>query len=43
MAITPGSQSRAAAVQAVTSENYLDIQNNGWAQQYLPDLNGKRS
>tara|TARA_Y100000004_G_scaffold57266_1_gene63771 strand:+ start:75 stop:1508 length:1434 start_codon:yes stop_codon:yes gene_type:complete len=38
MAITSGTQSRGAAVQAVTSENYLDIQNNGWAQQYLPDL-----
>ena len=43
MAITPGSQSRAAAVQAVTSENYLDIQNNGWAQQYLPDLMEKEA
>jgi hypothetical protein len=43
MAITPGSQSRAAAVQAVTSENYLDIQDNGWAQQYLPDLMEKEA
>jgi hypothetical protein len=43
MAITAGSQSRAAAVQAVTSENYLDIQNNGWAQQYLPDLMEKEA
>jgi hypothetical protein len=38
MAITSATQSRGAAVQAATSENYLDIQNNGWAQQYLPDL-----
>ena len=38
MAITRGTQSRGAAVQAVTSENYLDFQDNGWAQQYLPDL-----
>ena len=43
MAITAGSQSRAAAIQAVTSENYLDIQNNGWAQQYLPDLMEKEA
>ena len=21
----------------IGQENYLDIQNNGWAQQYLPD------
>ena len=38
MAITSASQTRAAAVQATLSDNYLDIQNNGWAQQYLPDL-----
>jgi hypothetical protein len=43
MAITRGAQSRGAAVQAVTSENYLDIQNNGWAQQYLPDLMEKEA
>jgi len=43
MAITRGTQSRGAAVQAVTSENYLDIQNNGWAQQYLPDLMEKEA
>jgi hypothetical protein len=30
-------------VQAVTSQNYLDIQNNGWAQQYLPDLMEKEA
>ena len=35
MAITSGAQTRGAAIQATTSENYLDIQNNGWAQQYL--------
>ena len=35
--------SRAASVQATTSENYLDIQNNGWAQQYLPDLMAKEA
>ena len=38
MAITARSVFQAAPVQAVTSQNYLDIQNNGWAQQYLPDL-----
>jgi hypothetical protein len=43
MAITAGTQSRGAAVQAATSENYLDIQNNGWAQQYLPDLMEKEA
>jgi hypothetical protein len=43
MAITSGTQSRGAAVQAATSENYLDIQNNGWAQQYLPDLMEKEA
>ena len=43
MAITAGSQTRAAAIQAATSENYLDIQNNGWAQQYLPDLMEKEA
>jgi len=37
MAITPASQTRAAAVQATLSENYLDF-STGWAQQYLPDL-----
>jgi hypothetical protein len=30
-------------VQAVTSDNYLDIQDNGWAQQYLPDLMEKEA
>jgi hypothetical protein len=43
MAITSGTQSRGAAVQAATSENYLDIQTNGWAQQYLPDLMEKEA
>ena len=43
MAITRGAQTRAAAIQATTSENYLDIQNNGWAQQYLPDLMEKEA
>ena len=43
MAITPGSQTRAAAVKTALSENYLDIQNNGWAQQYLPDLMEKEA
>ena len=27
----------------IGSENYLDIQNNGWAQQYLPDLMEKEA
>ena len=43
MAITPASQTRAGAVKAALSENYLDIQNNGWAQQYLPDLMEKEA
>ena len=43
MAITPGTQSRGAAVQKVTSENYLDIQSDGWAKQYLPDLMEKEA
>jgi len=43
MAITPATQSRGASIQAATSENYLDIQNNGWAQQYLPDLMEKEA
>ena len=43
MAITPGSQTRAAAVKTALTENYLDIQNNGWAQQYLPDLMEKEA
>ena len=43
MAITPGSQTRGASIQATTSANYLDIQNNGWAQQYLPDLMEKEA
>tara|TARA_R100000654_G_scaffold4641_1_gene13598 strand:+ start:5290 stop:6759 length:1470 start_codon:yes stop_codon:yes gene_type:complete len=43
MAITPGAQTRAASVQATLSENYLDIQNSGWAQQYLPDLMEKEA
>ena len=43
MAITPATQTRGASIQAATSENYLDIQNNGWAQQYLPDLMEKEA
>ena len=43
MAITPGSQTRGASIQATTSENYLDIQNTGWAAQYLPDLMEKEA
>ena len=43
MAITPASQTRAGAVKTALSENYLDIQNNGWAQQYLPDLMEKEA
>jgi len=43
MAITPSTVFSAAAIQAVTSDNYLDIQDNGWAQQYLPDLIAKES
>jgi hypothetical protein len=43
MAITPATQTRAGAVKTALSENYLDIQNNGWAQQYLPDLMEKEA
>jgi len=43
MAITPATQTRAGAVKAALSENYLDIQTNGWAQQYLPDLMEKEA
>jgi len=43
MAITSASQTRGAAIQRTTSENYLDIQDNGWAQQYLPDLMEKEA
>ena len=43
MAITSGAQTRGAAIQATTSENYLDIQSSGWAQQYLPDLMEKEA
>ena len=43
MAITAGTQSRGAAVQKVTSANYLDIQNDGWTKQYLPDLMEKEA
>ena len=43
MAITPGTQSRAAAIKATLSDNYLDLQNSGWAQQYLPDLMEKEA
>ena len=27
----------------IGADNYLDIQNNGWAQQYLPDLMEKEA
>ena len=43
MAITAASQTRGASIQQTTSANYLDIQNNGWAQQYLPDLMEKEA
>ena len=43
MAITARSTFQAAPVQQVTSANYLDIQDNGWAQQYLPDLMEKEA
>ena len=38
MAITARTSFQAAPVQQITANNYLDIQDNGWAQQYLPDL-----
>ena len=45
MAITSPSpyNSRGASIQATTSENYLDLQNSGWAQQHLPDLMEKEA
>ena len=43
MAITSASQTRAAATQATLADNYLNIQDNGWAQQYLPDLMEKEA
>jgi hypothetical protein len=43
MAITPRTAFTAAPVQQITANNYLDIQNNGWAQQYLPDLMEKEA
>jgi len=43
MAITSASQTRGAATQATLADNYLDIQDNGWAQQYLPDLMEKEA
>jgi hypothetical protein len=44
MAISSASQTRgASAQQVIGSENYLDIQDNGWAQQYLPDLMEKEA
>ena len=43
MAITSATQTRAGAIKTALSENYLDIQNNGWAQQYLPDLMEKEA
>ena len=39
MAITsPTLTAKANVQQVLGSDNYLDIQNNGWAQQYLPEL-----
>ena len=38
MSITSATQSRAASVKTALSGNYLDIQSDGWAKQYLPDL-----
>jgi len=43
MAITARTSFQAAPVQQITSDNYLDIQTNGWAQQYLPDLMEKEA
>jgi len=43
MAITPRTTFQAAPLQQVLSDNYLDIQSNGWAQQYLPDLMEKEA
>tara|TARA_R100000995_G_scaffold22205_1_gene9430 strand:- start:164 stop:1600 length:1437 start_codon:yes stop_codon:yes gene_type:complete len=39
MAITsPTITAKANVQQSIGADNYLDIQNNGWAQQYLPEL-----
>jgi len=38
MAITVRTSFQAAPVQQTLSDNYIDIQTEGWAQQYLPDL-----
>ena len=39
MAITnPTVSNKAFTQKVIGAENYLDIQDNGWAQQYLPDL-----
>jgi len=43
MAITARTTFQAAPLQQVLSDNYLDIQSNGWAQQYLPDLMEKEA
>ena len=43
MAITPGTSTRAASIKATLSDNYLDIQSDGWAAQYLPDLMEKEA
>ena len=43
MAITRRTTFQAAPIQQVTSQNYLDIQTSGWAQQYLPDLMEKEA
>ena len=38
MALTGAPNTQAAPIQSALAGNYLDIQTNGWAQQYLPDL-----
>jgi len=44
MAITnPTVSSKAFTQKVIGAENYLDIQDNGWAQQYLPDLMEKEA
>ncbi len=43
MAIQRGAQTRAASIKATLSDNYLDIQSDGWAAQYLPDLMEKEA
>ena len=44
MAITnPTVSNKAFTQKVIGAENYLDIQDNGWAQQYLPDLMEKEA